>query len=183
MENENTQIALFEHFSIEPIHEKYAWRMCDFVTINTKRLQRYFPKTLAANLNPTLSQIFVEEKVREYMKSEEFLFVLKDNESRALIGLVYIKELDWEKRQAELAYCIGYQYEGKGITSLAVDTLSKYAIKELGLKTLNIIAHKTNTGSVRVAEKCGYTWRKQLPKEHTPPNEAPLDMELYVLSV
>ena len=181
MENENSSIAHFENFSIEPIHEKYAWRICDFVTVNSERLQRYFPKTLAKNLTPTLSEIFVEQKVREYRKEEEFLFVLKDYESRTVIGLAYIKELDWNKKQAELAYCIGYQYEGKGITSLAIDALSKYAVSDLGLQTLQIIVHKTNIGSVRIAEKSGYTWQKTLPKEHTPPNEVPLDMELYEL--
>ncbi|CAM4159522.1 GNAT family N-acetyltransferase [Zobellia roscoffensis] len=183
MENENSAIARFESFSIEPIHEKYAWRICDFVTINSGRLKRYFPITLAANLTPSLSQIFVEQKVHEYQKNEEFLFVLKDNENRTIIGLVYIKELNWEKKQAELAYCIGYQFEGKGITSLAVDALSKYATNDLGLKTLQIIVHKTNNGSIRVAEKCGYTWQKVLLKEHTPPSESPLDMELYELHV
>ncbi|CAM4131716.1 GNAT family N-acetyltransferase [Zobellia nedashkovskayae] len=181
MENENCSIAHFEDFSIEPIHEKYAWRICDFVTVNSERLQRYFPKTLAKNLTPTLSEIFVEQKVREYRKEEEFLFVLKDYESRTVIGLAYIKELDWNKKQAELAYCIGYQYEGKGITSLAINALSKYAVSDLGLQILQIIVHKTNIGSVRIAEKSGYTWQKTLPKEHTPPNEVPLDMELYEL--
>ncbi|MUH35026.1 N-acetyltransferase [Zobellia amurskyensis] len=181
METENSPIAIFENFSIEPIHEKYAWRICDFATINAERLQRYFPKTLAKNLTPTLSQIFVEQKVREFEKNEEFLFVLKDNENRTVIGLVYIKELDWNKKQAELAYCIGYDYEGKGITSRAVDALSKYAIGDLRLETLQIIVHKTNIGSVRIAEKCGYTWQKTLPEGHTPPNEKPLDMELYEL--
>ncbi len=181
METENSPIAIFENFSIEPIHEKYAWRICDFATINAERLQRYFPKTLAKNLTPTLSQIFVEQKVREFEKNEEFLFVLKHNENRTVIGLVYIKELDWNKKQAELAYCIGYDYEGKGITSRAVDALSKYVIGDLRLETLQIIVHKTNIGSVRIAEKCGYTWQKTLPEEHTPPNEKPLDMELYEL--
>lgn len=181
MENENSPIAIFEQFSIEPIHEKYAWRICDFVTVNSKRLQRYFPKTLAQNLTPTLSQIFVEQKVREYQKKEEFLFVLKDTERRKVMGLVYIKELDWDKKQAELAYCIGYDYEGKGITSRATKILSQYAIQALGLQNLQIIVHKTNLGSVRVAEKCGYIWQKTLLKEHTPPNEDPLDMELYEL--
>jgi len=181
MENENSSIAHFEKFSIEPIHEKYAWRICDFTTVNAKRLQRYFPKTLAQNLTPTLSQIFVERKVREYHKNEEFLFILKDNQNRTVIGLVYVKELEWKKKQAEIAYCIGYQYEGKGITTTAIETISQYAIRHLRLETLQIVVHKTNKGSVRIAEKCGYTWQKTLPNEHTPPNEAPLDMELYEL--
>ncbi|SDD65513.1 ribosomal-protein-alanine N-acetyltransferase [Pricia antarctica] len=174
-------ILTFTKYTIEPIHEKYAWRICDLMVANSDRLKRYFPKTLEQNLNPGLSHIFVEEKVRQYNHKEEFLFVLKEKEDHKVIGLVYIKEIDWKARQAELAYCIGYQYEGKGWMTEAVMTLSTYAFDILGLKVLQIIANESNVGSIKVAEKCGYLWKRTLRKEHTPPGEEPLDMELYEL--
>lgn len=174
-------ITSFTNYTIEPIHERYAWRICDFVVSNTDRLKRYFPKTLEQNLNPELSKIFVEEKARQFDRKEEFLFVLKEQENRTVIGLVYIKELDWKGKQAELAYCIGYQYEGMGWMTEAVKALSAYAFDNLGLKTLQIVAHKSNLKSIIVAEKCGYLWRNTLRKEHTPPGEEALDMELYEL--
>ncbi len=174
-------IATFTNYTIEPIHEKYAWRICDLMVANSDRLKRYFPRTLEQNLNPELSKIFVADKVRQFDRKEEFLFVLKEKENRTVIGLVYIKELDWNAKQAELAFCIGYQYEGKGWMTEAVKTLSGYALDELGLKTLQIIAHKTNLGSIKVAQKCDYLWKRTLKKEHTPPGEEPLDMELYEL--
>lgn len=175
---------LFESdtYYIDPIHEKYAWRLCDFCTINTKRLQRFFPNTLEQNLTPDLSRYFVERKVRLFDIKKEFLFVLKEKKNHTLIGLVYVKELDWAKKQAEIAYCIGYQYEGKGLTTEAVSKTSNWALKKLQLKTLQIIVHKSNIGSIRVAEKCDYIWKKTLPKEFAPPNEKPLDMELYELN-
>lgn len=171
----------FDEYIIEPIHEKHSWRICDFITVNTDRLRRFFPKTLEQNLTPDLSKYFVERKIRQFREKEEFLFVLKELENRTVIGLVYIKELDWVKKQAELAYCIGYQYEGKGFTTQSVHTLSTYALDTLGLKTLQIIVHKSNKSSVRVAEKSGYLWKKTIKKAHTPPNENALDMELYEL--
>ena len=171
----------FENYFIEPIAEKDAWKLCDFILSNAERLKRYFPQTLEQNLTPDLSRIFVAMKIKQFNSNEEFLFKLKEKKNRTIIGLVYIKELDWDIKQAELAYCIGYQYEGKGWTSIAVKALSDYAFADLGLKTLQIIVHKTNTGSVKVAEKFGYTWQQTLLKEHTPPSEKALDMELYEL--
>ncbi len=173
--------ATFTNYTIEPISEKYAWRICDLMVANSERLKRYFPKTLEQNLNPELSKIFVADKVRQFDRREEFLFVLKEKENRTVIGLVYIKELDWNAKQAELAYCIGYQYEGKGWMTEAVKALSSFALHDLGLKTLQIIVHRSNLGSIRVAKKCGYLWKRTLEKEHTPPGEGPLDMELYEL--
>jgi ribosomal-protein-alanine N-acetyltransferase len=170
-----------EIFTIEAITTKDSWRLCNFIVTNSDRLKRYFPKTLQQNLNPTLSEIFVELKVKQFINKNEFLFSLKEKSNRSIIGLCYVKEINWDLKIAELAYCIDYQFEGKNIITKTVRYISEYCNKELDLKTLLIIVHKTNSGSVKVAEKCNYKWIKTLPKEHTPPNEAPLDMELYKL--
>ena len=169
----------FKDYYVDFIHEKYAWRICDFCVINEDRLKRFFPKTLEQNLTPDLSKYFVEKKIKEFAAKEEFLFVLKEKENHSLIGLIYLKELDWGKKQGELAYVIGNQAEGNGYMTETINAICDWAIKELQLKTLQIITHKSNIGSVRVAEKCGFVWQKVLPAEHTPPNEIPLDMELY----
>ncbi|MBQ4913533.1 GNAT family N-acetyltransferase [Maribacter sp. MMG018] len=167
-------------FEINPVQEKDAWRICDFTTVNATRLKRYFPKTLEATLTPELSAIFVAQKVKEFQDKTEFLFVVKNKIERTVAGLVYVKSLDYQKLEAELAYCIGYQYEGLGITTKIVQHLTNWSFDKLKLNQLRIIVHKTNIGSVRIAEKCGYIWKETLPNEHQPPEEALLDMELYI---
>lgn len=172
-------IVSLENIYIEPIHEKHAWRICDFCTINAERLKRFFPKTLEQNRTPDLSKFFVEDKCREFAAKEEFLFVLKEKEKHTIVGLVFLKKLDWNIKQGELAYAIDYKLEGKGYMTEIIKAISNWAIKEQQLRTLQIISHKSNVGSIRVAEKAGFTWQKVLIAEHTPPNETPLDMELY----
>lgn len=172
-------VAQFKGYEINPVHEGDAWKICDLMIANADRFKRYFPKTLEQNLNPTLSQLFVEKKVNAYHNKEEFLFTIKQSESRELVGLVYIKELDWDKQQGEFAYCIGYTFEGKRLMSTSIDILTNYAFETLGLKTLQIISHKDNVSSIKVAERNDFTWIKTLKKGYTPPGEQPLDMELY----
>ena len=174
-------VVQFDGFEINPIHEGDAWKTCDLMVANADRFKRYFPSTLAQNLNPTLSQLFVEKMVKEFENREVFLFTLKHSETRELAGVIYIKELDWEKKQGEFAYCIGYTFEGQGLTSKAVKALSKYAFTDLGLETLQIIAHKDNLSSVKVALNNDYKWQCTLENEFTPTGEEPLDMELYEL--
>jgi len=67
------------------------------------------------------------------------------------------------------------------LTSFAVKEMTNFAFENLGLKTLQIIAHKTNFGSLKVAEKNGFVWQKTLLNEFTPTNATALDMELYEL--
>jgi len=174
-------IRQIDKFEISAVQKSDAWKLCNFIVANEDRLKHFFPKTLEQNLNPTLSKLFVNKKVKEFNNSEEFLFTLKQSKTRDIVGLVYIKELDWNKKQGEFAYCIGYQFEGKGITSKAVKELSNYAFETLKLETLQIIVHKTNLGSVKVAKNNQFIWVKTLKKAFTPTNEAPIDMELYEL--
>ena len=89
----------FDTFYIEPIQIKDAWSICNFVVSNENRLKRYFPKTLAQNLTPELAHIFVEKKVKLFHSNEEFLFILKQYKTNKVIGLVYLKELNWTKKQ------------------------------------------------------------------------------------
>ncbi|MFK7833282.1 MAG: GNAT family N-acetyltransferase [Winogradskyella sp.] len=174
-------ILKFDDFEINAVHNGDAWKLCNFMIVNTDRLKRYFPGTLAQNLNPTLSQLFVEEKLKKIQNKEEFLFTIKHSETRELAGVIYIKELDWDKKQGEFAYCISYTFKGRGLTSKAIKELSKYAFNDLGLETLQIIAHKDNLPSVNVALNTKFTWQKTLKNEFTPTGEQPLDMELYEL--
>ncbi|WP_347923153.1 GNAT family protein [Pontimicrobium sp. SW4] len=171
----------FDSFYIVPIQLKDAWSLCNFIVSNEDRLKRYFPKTLSENLTPTLSQFFVEKKVRQFKLKEEFLFTLKEEKTNALVGLIYLKELNWNKKQGEFAYCIGYPFKGQGLTSKAIKELSNHAFETLGVETLQIIAHRTNIGSIKVAENNNFKWVKTLVKGFTPTNEDPIDMELYEL--
>ncbi len=172
-------IVEFDGYVINQIHSGDTWKICNFMIANADRLKRYFPKTLAQNLNPTLSALFVEKKVKQFENKEEFLFTLKHTETRELVGVIYIKELDWKKKQGEFAYCIGYEVEGQGLTSKAVKALSNYAFEELRLEIFQIIAHRDNISSVKVAFKSGFEWVKTLKNGFTPDGEQPVDMELY----
>ena len=172
---------VFDNYSIAPIHAKDAWRLCDLMVSNSDRFKDYFPGTLKENLNPTLSELFVSKKVKEFNNKEEYLFTVKENTDRTIIGLVYLKELQKKEGQGELAYCIGYQYAGKGISTKAVGEIIEWSFNEVGLDTLQIFANRNNKASVKVAENNSFTWQKTLPKNFKLPNGEFVDMELYEL--
>jgi ribosomal-protein-alanine N-acetyltransferase len=166
-------------FEIAPIHEKDAWRLCNFMVANSERFKNDFPGTLKQNLNPTLSELFVQQKTKQFVSGEEFLFTIKEQKNRTIIGLIYVKELHKVTRQGELAYCIGYEYESKGLTTRFLDQIIPWTYNNIGVETLQIIAHKDNLGSTRIAEKLGFSWKETLSKTHTRFNGLVVDMELY----
>lgn len=169
----------FNPIDIFKVTKKDAWPVCDFVVTNEDRLQDFFPGTREQNLTPDLSKRFTTLKEREFEEKKEFLFTLKPEKSNKVIGLVYIKKLNWETKQGEFAYAVDYNWEGKGVISNVVNALTKYAFEVLALEILQIIVHKSNIGSIMVAKKNGFEWIKTLPKVFTPRGRDPLDMELY----
>ncbi len=168
-------------YHIIPIQPKDAWAICNFCVANGDRLKLYFPKTLEQNLTPDLSNIFVQKKVKQFQNKEEFLFTIKEDESHKLVGLIYIKALDWIKKQGEFAYAIDYNVEGCGLMTTSIQKLSDYAFENLDIETLQIIVHKSNLASVKVAENCNFTHIKTLKNEYTPASGKPMNMELYEL--
>ncbi len=169
----------FDNYSIAPIHHKDAWRLCDFVVSNSERLKDYFPNTLKANLTPTLAELFVDQKVKEFQNNEEYLFTVKENTNRTIIALIYLKELQKMPKQGEFAYCISYRYEGRGLITKIVSKLTNWAFTDAGLTTLQIIVHKGNIASIKVAEKNNFVLKETLEREHQVSNGAWVDMELY----
>jgi ribosomal-protein-alanine N-acetyltransferase len=168
-----------KNLKIEPLIVEDATSLCHLMVSNTERFQRYLPKTLAQNGTPTDSEIYIERKNLEADEKIEFTFAIKDAIFGNVIGLIILKDLDWDRKQGELAYCIDKNWGGQGVMTQVVKAISTHAFSDLHLKTLHIIVHKSNTGSLRVAEKAGFIWKETLLNEHTPPNEPAMDMELY----
>lgn len=169
-------------FYIESLKLEDALQLNKLLVSNTSHFKQYLPKTLAANRTLEDSKSYIKRKTESMVSNAEYVFTIKDQKTKNIAGLMILKNLDWTLKQGEFAYCIGKNFEGKGWMSEAIKAASNYAIETLGLKTLQIIAHKTNYGSVKVAENSGFIWKETLKDEFTPENEPSLDMELYELS-
>lgn len=171
----------FDNYSIAPIQQKDAWRLCNFVVSNETRLKDFFPQTLKENLTPTLAELFVAKKVKQFTNKDEFLFTVKENTNRTIIALVYVKELHKKEGQGELAYCIGYQYEGMGLMTKIVNKIIEWSF-ETEVTKLQAIIHESNKASISVAKKNKFKYITVLKKEHCMANGDVVDMQLFELN-
>jgi ribosomal-protein-alanine N-acetyltransferase len=168
-----------EAFHIAPLETGDTKSLSRLMITNAERFKRYFPKTLSSNLTLEATGRYIESKIIEFEIKSGFTFAIKEKETQTIMGLVILKKVDWQTKQAEIAYCIGKEYERKGWVTKAVKAVSSYAFNELNLEILQIIAHKTNLASIKVAENNGFVWKRTLVDEFTPTYELSLDMELY----
>lgn len=168
-----------DRFKIAAFEVSDAFQLSEMMMANEARFAPYLPKTLDQNRTEALATEYVLRKQLEIEDKKVFTFKIAELETGTIAGIILLKQIDFQKKQGEIAYGIDAGFEGKGITSYAVEYMSHFAFNTLGLKTLQIIAHKTNTGSCRVAEKAGFSWKKTLKNEFIPENGLPQDMELY----
>jgi RimJ/RimL family protein N-acetyltransferase len=77
-------------------------------------------------------------------------------EDGRLLGSFSVMELDREPGYGEIGYWVAAGARGRGIATRAVRLLTEWARSELGLTRIEILPHKDNAPSRRVAEKAGY---------------------------
>jgi len=79
-----------------------------------------------------------------------------DAESDRLIGTVGLMELDLERGYGEIGYWIAAPARGRGAASAAVVLVREWAHAELGLAEIELLPHRDNRPSQRVAERAGF---------------------------
>ncbi len=76
-------------------------------------------------------------------------------EGQVIGGISVVRQSDKDE-WAELGYCIGYDYWGRGITAEAAKAVTDYLFCEVGMHRMAIHHAVDNPASGRVAEKCGF---------------------------
>lgn len=75
-------------------------------------------------------------------------------ELRGFVGLFHI---DSRFKSAEIGYWVDEEAEGQGLISRAASALLTYAFTELRLHRIDLKCADTNTRSIRVAERLGFS--------------------------
>src|SRR5918999_6328910 len=78
-------------------------------------------------------------------------------EDERLVGSFSVMEIDAQRGYGELGYWVAAEARGRGIATRATRLLHDWSARELGLTTVEILPHRDNLPSRRVAERCGYS--------------------------
>ncbi|MGB6337962.1 MAG: GNAT family protein [Thermoanaerobaculia bacterium] len=89
-------------------------------------------------------------------QDQETLFAI-DNRQELIGGIGLIPQDDVYSRSAMLGYWLGEPFWNRGIATLAVRAIVDWAFAELELIRIFAFVFETNTASVRVLEKTGFT--------------------------
>jgi len=103
-------------------------------------------------------------KKQAYSPQEVSLAVCLTENSQH-IGNIYLRNIDWVARNAELAIFFGETDQRlKGYGTIAARLLIKHAFQDLGLVRLYAFVIEDNGPTIRVSEKAGWTIEGKLRK-------------------
>jgi RimJ/RimL family protein N-acetyltransferase len=102
------------------------------------------------------ARAFLEMSAEEEAAGKSVNLLAVDPADDRLLGSVSLMELDHERGYGEIGYWVAAEARGRGIATRAVRMLADWARAELGLTRIDLLPHKDNAASRRVAEKAGF---------------------------
>jgi ribosomal-protein-serine acetyltransferase len=169
----------FDTFKLRPFRVGDHRSFFDLIENNRERLSKYFPATVRSTTTPAATQQYITEKIMLAEKLEFISFVIVSSEHRGILGLIFLKNIDWSIPKSEMGFFIDRGFEGKGIISRGVWVVTNYALKNLKINKLYMRVGEDNPGSRRVAEKCGFALEGKLKNDFKSYDGSLLDVYYY----
>lgn len=86
-----------------------------------------------------------------------FFFGAWEKTSGAFAAQIYVGVENWRLPEFVLGYIADRGHEGKGYVSEAATGVLRFVFRELGAHRVRLWCHETNTRSIRLAERLGFT--------------------------
>lgn len=108
----------------------------------------------------------VDELLKKYIGSYEnkdyyrWAIILKS--SGECIGQIAYFLVDSKNHFAEIEYCIGSDFQCRGLATEATKAVIEYGFNKINLHKVQICTKTINKASKRVIEKCGFTYEGTL---------------------
>lgn len=125
-----------------------------FETINAEReyLGEWLP-FVDYTLEMADTQNFIESLTVNETKDFTFAIYYKEQ----FVGLVGLKDPDYDNSKVEIGYWISEKFQHLGIITLSCKTLIKYAFDKLEFNRVQLKAATGNIKSQHIAERLGFT--------------------------
>lgn len=118
----------------------------------------------------------------KYLLREDFLLHLYLKDSGTLIGSSGLHVRDWNVPKFEIGYWVRTGYEGKGLITEAVTSITKFGFDIVGAKKILIRMNSKNLLSEAVAIRAGYFYEGTLRNFEKDTSGNLADMKFYGLT-
>ena len=169
----------FENFSISSLDTNNYESFFNLIYSNRARLEDFFAGTVSRTKTLKDTKQYCNIIAQKINDKSYFPFVISSLESNSYIGLIDVKNIDWNVPKAELGYFIDTNYEGQGISSLALSFIVDYLIEKYQFKKLLCRVNSKNTGSINVALNNGFQLEGTIRNDYRTTKGDIVDLNYY----
>jgi RimJ/RimL family protein N-acetyltransferase len=149
----------------------------DLVSVSTTSFQdsahiSYLMESNKAHLEPWKTTEVPTESPENYFFTVKYKHVT--------VGQVVLWRFKDNPKSCSVSYWIGLDFCGRGLATAAVNLVTTYAFKSLGVVSIEARIHEENLSSIRVAQKAGFEKSKSLNNQ-TLANLEATEQGLYIL--
>nr|WP_315158745.1 GNAT family N-acetyltransferase [uncultured Flavobacterium sp.] len=115
---------------------------------------KYIPRPLVTNYEETLAHIKMMDDKIESSEGINWAITLKGDDT--MLGVIGHYRIKPEHYRAEVGYMILPEYNGKGITTEAVQCVVDYGFNTMKLHSIEGVIDPRNGASEKILQKCGF---------------------------
>jgi [ribosomal protein S5]-alanine N-acetyltransferase len=121
-----------------------------------RELSRYIP-AIPYPYAEADARAFIERVARAWDEGSAATFVISQAPDGAGLGTIGLHLAAGDTGLAEVGYWLARDARGHGAATIAVQLVSRWAFRELGIERLSLQTAPGNMASQRVAERAGFT--------------------------
>lgn len=105
---------------------------------------------------------YIQYCIDSYEKPDTYNWVIEYKENGQVIGSISVVELREDVACAEVGYCLGDAYWGRGIMPEALREVIRFLFTQVGVERIQATHDVNNPNSGKVMEKCGLRYEGTL---------------------
>lgn len=107
---------------------------------------------------------FIKTTRRKIRKKESYELGIESKETRQIIGMISLMNLEHDNKNAEIGYWLGKQYWRRKIMKEAVSLILGFGFKQLKLVRIYARVMHPNITSAKLLEKLGFKYEGRMRK-------------------
>ena len=169
----------FRHFKIDLLQPNESEAFYNLIANNRIRLEDFFAGTVSKTLTIEDTLVYCDI-IQQRIKDKSYLpYMITDKNTNMFVGLVDVKNIDWNVPKAELGSFIDAKYEGQGITTQATNLVVDSIVIEHKFIKLLCRANSRNKASIAVILKNGFEFEGTIRRDYRTTKGEVVDLNYY----
>jgi ribosomal-protein-serine acetyltransferase len=169
----------FEDYLIRPATIADAGQLLHLIKSNADRISDYFPGLLRYTTSLDTLSAHLQERIDAAPEGRYVIAVIEHVESKNLIGLIQLKDIDWNAKKREIGFFIDRLYARKGIMSRALALVIRHSFDELRLNKIFMRTAEKNVFTRKMAANLGFKEEGILRSDFTTTSGEKIDTVYY----